>query len=184
MVRGCPLKRHRWSAHYAHGDCREPLSTKWQPVQIEITSVDADSQIALGAPTRSEVRGARTRVPLSLRPISPAIKTPKRLCGATAGSASFNFPTRNLPTALQFEDGRRRLSSSADSRPIPGAVVDNRDSVGAPFGMGSTDGRGQFLRCELGAPGRTRTFNQLIKSQLLCQLSYRGNRANYSALRN
>jgi hypothetical protein len=25
-----------------------------------------------------------------------------------------------------------------------------------------------------GAPGRTRTFNQLIKSQLLCQLSYRG----------
>ena len=28
---------------------------------------------------------------------------------------------------------------------------------------------------ENGAPGRTRTFNQLIKSQLLCQLSYRGN---------
>ena len=29
---------------------------------------------------------------------------------------------------------------------------------------------------ENGAPGRTRTFNQLIKSQLLCQLSYRGDR--------
>src|SRR5713226_8386750 len=35
----------------------------------------------------------------------------------------------------------------------------------------------QFFRpCSNGAPGRTRTFNQLIKSQLLCQLSYRGDR--------
>src|SRR5438045_6917655 len=32
-----------------------------------------------------------------------------------------------------------------------------------------------------GAPGRTRTVNQLIKSQLLCQLSYRGNLLIYFA---
>ena len=29
-------------------------------------------------------------------------------------------------------------------------------------------------------PGRTRTYNQLIKSQLLCQLSYGANEVNYS----
>ena len=35
---------------------------------------------------------------------------------------------------------------------------------------------------EDGAPVRTRTGNQLIKSQLLYQLSYRGNRKNGSIL--
>gem|GEM_PF-3169525 len=29
---------------------------------------------------------------------------------------------------------------------------------------------------KIGTPGRTRTYNQLIKSQLLYQLSYRGDR--------
>ena len=35
-----------------------------------------------------------------------------------------------------------------------------------------------LVRCRRknGTPGRTRTYNQLIKSQLLYQLSYRGDR--------
>ena len=40
-----------------------------------------------------------------------------------------------------------------------------------------------FLRCENGAPTRTRTADLLITNQLLYQLSYRGAEAAFSRVR-
>jgi hypothetical protein len=44
-------------------------------------------------------------------------------------------------------------------------------------------GREDLKSLEESAPGGTRTFNPLIKSQLLCQLSYRGLHNHYSRTR-
>jgi hypothetical protein len=67
----------------------------------------------------------------------------------------------------------RRAIETPDFENVPDTTLDTTrspESIGNP------------RKCWSGTPGRTRTFNQLIKSQLLCQLSYRGDLFEYQQL--